>query len=100
MRVRAIMIPVNELTCIQIEDSLKKAIEIIDKNNLLSLPVVKEKQFIGVLSKQYTYEYFFKEYTESKEEFLKQPVSMLMKSKVDSISENTQIEEAAALFIS
>ena len=94
------MIPVNELTCIQIEDSLKKAIEIIDKNNLLSLPVVKEKQFIGVLSKQYTYEYFFKEYTESKEEFLKQPVSMLMKSKVDSISENTQIEEAAALFIS
>lgn len=100
MRVRAIMIPVNELTCIQIEDSLKKAIEIIDKNNLLSLPVVKEKQFIGVLSKQYTYEYFFKEYTESKEEFLNQPVSMLMKSKVDSISENTQIEEAAALFIS
>ena len=83
------MIPVNELTCIQIEDSLKKAIEIIDKNNLLSLPVVKEKQFIGVLSKQYTYEYFFKEYTEGKEEFLKQPVSMLMKSKVDSISENT-----------
>lgn len=100
MRVKAIMIPIDKLTCIQVEESLKKAMEVIDENNLLSLPVIKEKQFIGVLSKQYTYEYFFKEYTKSREDFLNEPVAAMMKSKVDSVQENAQIEEAAALFIS
>lgn len=99
MRVKAIMIPFKELTCINLNDNLEKAMEVIDSNNLLSLPVVDGKKFIGVLSKQYTYEYFFKEYSKSKEEFLQNPVSLLMKSKIETVTEDMRIEEVAALFI-
>lgn len=99
MRVKAIMIPFHNLTCIKLTDTLEKAMEVIDANNLLSLPVVDGKKFIGVLSKQYTYEYFFKNWQEDKEKFLKMPVSMLMKDKVETISENIRIEEVAVMFI-
>lgn len=99
MRVKAIMIPFKELTCIHLNDNLEKAMEVINTNNLLSLPVVDGKKFIGVLSKQYTYEYFFKEYSKSKEEFLQNPVSLLMKSKIETVTEDMRIEEVAALFI-
>lgn len=99
MRVKAIMIPFKVLTSIHLDDSLEKAMEVIDSNNLLSLPVVDGKKFIGVLSKQYTYEYFFKEYDKSKEEFLKNPVSMLMKDRIETVTEDMRIEEVAALFI-
>ncbi len=100
MRVKAIMIPFKELTCISLNDNLEKAMEVINSNNLLSLPVVDGKKFIGVLSKQYTYEYFFQEYSQSKEEFLKNPVSLLMKSTIETVTEDMRIEEVAALFIS
>jgi acetoin utilization protein AcuB len=99
MRVKAIMIPFKDLTCINLNDTLETAMEVIDTHNLLSLPVVDGKRFIGVLSKQYTYEYFFKECTESKEDFLKNPVAMLMKNRLEAVTENTRIEEAATLFI-
>jgi acetoin utilization protein AcuB len=99
MRVKAIMIPFKNLTCIHVNDTLEKAMEVIDVNNLLSLPVVDGKKFIGVLSKQYTYEYYFKEWQLDKEEFLKNPVSMLMKDKIETVTENMRVEEVAALFI-
>ncbi|MFA9376938.1 MAG: CBS domain-containing protein [Lachnotalea sp.] len=99
MRVKAIMIPFSKLTCINLNENLDKAMEVIDSNNLLSLPVVEGKKFIGVLSKQYTYEYFFKEYDKSKEEFLKNPVSLLMKSKIETVKEDMRIEDVAILFI-
>lgn len=99
MRVKAIMIPFKNLTCINVNNTLEQAMEVIDVNNLLSLPVVDGKRFIGVLSKQYTYEYYFKEWTLGKEEFLKNPVSMLMKDKIETVPENMRVEEVAALFI-
>lgn len=49
MRVKAIMIPFHNLTCIKLTDTLERAMEVIDANNLLSLPVVDGKKFIGVL---------------------------------------------------
>jgi len=99
MRVKAIMIPFKDLACINLNDTLEKAMQIIDEHNLLSLPVVEGKQFIGVLSKQHTYEYFFKQYEKSKEEFLQNPVSLLMKDKIETVTEDMRIEEVAALFI-
>lgn len=99
MRVKAIMIPFENLTCIDLHDSLKNAMDVIDQHQMLSLPVVDGTKFIGVLSKQHTYEYFFKEYQGTKEEFLSQPVIQLMKSKIRTIRENVRIEVAAAEFI-
>lgn len=99
MRVKAIMIRYKDLTCINLCDTLDKAMEIIDTNKLLSLPVVDGKKFVGVLSKQYAYEYFFKEWTKDKKEFLSMPVSMLMKDKIQTVTEDMRIEEVASLFI-
>ena len=99
MRVKVIMLPVKNLQCISINETIGEAMKKIDDYNLLTLPVVEDKVFKGVLSKQYTYEMFFKEYDCSKEEFLQLKVRELMKTTIESIDKEMQIEEAAALFI-
>ncbi|MDK2807586.1 MAG: acetoin utilization protein AcuB [Clostridiales bacterium] len=100
MRVKVIMMPLKDVKCIAIDDTIGKAMDMIDQYGLLSLPVVEGKQFIGVLSKQHTYESYFKDYTCSKEEYLALPVKELMKSKIQTVEKEMRIEEAAALFIS
>ena len=99
MRVKVIMLPMKNLQCISIDETIGEAMKKIDDYNLLTLPVVEGTVFKGVLSKQYTYEVFFKEYNCSKEEFLQLKVRELIKTKIDSIDKEMQIEEAAALFI-
>jgi acetoin utilization protein AcuB len=99
MRVKAIMMHYNKLTCISVDNTVKEALQIIDEKELLSLPVVKEQDFIGVLSKQYLYEEYFREETANREEFCNRKVQEFMKTKIETIGENTRIEEAAAMFI-
>lgn len=99
MRVNVFMIPRKELKCIDFNGTIGDAVKIIDETQMLSLPVVDEEKFIGVLSKQYLYETFFKDFDCSKEEFLKKPVSDFMKDPVESCEIDTTIEEAAAMFI-
>lgn len=94
------MIPCEKLTCISLNSTIGAAMDIIDKQNLLSLPVVDGKQFIGVLSKQHTYEYFFKEYDGTKEEYGTEQLKKLMHSKIETVRKDLRIEEAAAMFIS
>lgn len=100
MRVRAIMLPFAKLNCISVDDTVEKAIQIIDENGLLSLPVVNGREFIGVLSKQFVFEEFFRGECVSKEEFLQKKVQEFMRSKVDTMPEDMRIEEAAVRFIS
>lgn len=99
MRVKAIMMPFHKLTCISVEHTVGEALKIIDEQGLLSLPVVNGQEFIGVLSKQYLFEAYFKDFTGTKEAFVSQKVQEFMKTKIETIGENTRIEEAAALFI-
>lgn len=99
MRVKAIMMPYYKLACISLDNTVEEAMKIIDEQGLLSLPVVKEKEFIGVLSKQYLFEEYFKNYTGTRESFMQRPVKDFMKAKIDTIGENTRIEEAATMFI-
>lgn len=99
MRVKAIMMPYYKLACISLDNTVEEAMKIIDEQGLLSLPVVKEKEFIGVLSKQYLFEEYFKNYNGTREAFMQRPVKDFMKAKIDTIGENTRIEEAAAMFI-
>lgn len=99
MRVKAIMMPFSRLTCISVENTVEEALKIIDEQGLLSLPVVNGQEFIGVLSKQYLYEEYFKNFTGTKEEFVAQRVQEFMRTKIETIGENTRIEEAAAQFI-
>ena len=99
MKVKAIMIPYVDMKCILVDNTLEEALAMIDEHQLLSMPVVDKKRFIGVLSKQHIYEVYFKDFTGTKEEFLKRKVSDFMRTKLISISEDTPIEEAAAIFI-
>ena len=98
MRVRAIMLPFAKLNCISVEDTVEKAIGIIDEHGLLSLPVVDGTEFIGVLSKQFVFEEFFHGEW-GREEFLQKKVREFMRSKIDTMPEDMRIEEAAVRFI-
>lgn len=99
MRVKAIMIPKDKLTCITVDTTVEEAMNLIDQQNLLSLPVIEGDKFVGVLSKQFTYEKFFKEFDGAREEFLKQPVKNLMSLRLETVTDDIRIEEAAVMFI-
>ncbi len=99
MRVKAIMMPFSRLACISVDNTVEEAMRIIDEQGLLSLPVVNGREFVGVLSKQYMFEEYFKNFQGTKDEFVAKKVQEFMKTKIDTISENTRIEEAAAKFI-
>lgn len=98
MRVRAIMTPASELTVLKPTDSAKQAIQLIDDNGFLSLPVAEGKKFIGFLSKQYIYETFFKQKPDDIEGFLTKPVSEFVFNRVEPITPDLLIEEAADIF--
>jgi CBS domain protein len=99
MRVKAIMMPFSRIACISVDNTVEEAMQIIDEQRLLSLPVVNGREFVGVLSKQYMFEEYFKNFNGTKEEFVAKRVEEFMKTKIDTIGENTRIEEAAAQFI-
>lgn len=99
MKVKAIMIPYVDLKCISISNTVEEALALIDEHQLLSMPVVDEKIFIGALSKQHIFEEYFRNYTGTKEEFLQRRINEFMGVKLISVTEDTTIEEAAALFI-
>lgn len=99
MKIGTIIKKAEELNTISINDTLGKGLKIIEENDLLSLPVVEGKKFIGILSRQYVYETYFKEDGGDKKEFLERKVEEFMKTKVPSVDDlNMLIEEAAAMF--
>lgn len=99
MKVSAVMVLRKDLTCIYMEDTLEEALQLIEAKKLLSLPVLEDDKFIGVLSKQYLYEVYFKEEQLEKALFLKKQVKDFMFDKLKTISSDLRIEEAASLFI-
>ena len=98
MRVRAIMTPASELTVLKPTDSARQAIQLIDDNGFLSLPVAEGKNFIGFLSKQYIYDTFFKEKQNDIDGFLSKPVSEFVFNRVEPVTPDLLIEEAADIF--
>lgn len=98
MLVRSIVTPASELMTVSTKDLAKTAFQMIEENGFLSLPVVDEKKFVGFLSKQYIYDMFFASKAVSLEAFLEKPVSDFISEKVDTVSEDLSVEEAADLF--
>ncbi|GAB6106375.1 CBS domain-containing protein [Fusibacter bizertensis] len=98
MRVRAIMTPAKDLTVLQPTDSARSAIQLIEDNGFLSLPVVENKIFIGFLSKQFIYDTFFKSGNNDIQAFLEKPVSEFIFNKVDAVTPDLLVEEAADIF--
>lgn len=98
MRVRAIMTPAKELTVLQPTDTARSAIQLIEENGFLSLPVVENKIFIGFLSKQFIYDTFFKSGNNDIQAFLEKPVKEFIFNKVDAVTPDLLVEEAADIF--
>lgn len=98
MKVRAILIPAQDLMLLKPTDTAAFAVDYIEKNGFLSLPVVDGKKFIGFLSKQYIYDSFFKDHQTDIIEFLKRPVSEFIYQEIEPISADYQVEEAAQIF--
>lgn len=98
MRVRAIMTPAKELTVLNPTDTAKHAIELIEANGFLSLPVAEGTNFVGFLSKQFIYDVYFKERNQDIDAFLSKPVKDFIFDIVPPVSPDFQIEEAADIF--
>lgn len=98
MRVRAIMTPVSELTVLKPSDTAKYAMQLIEENGFLSLPVADEKTFVGFLSKQFIYDLYFKEKNGDFDQFLTKTVSEFIFDKIETISPDILVEEAADIF--
>jgi acetoin utilization protein AcuB len=99
MHINTILQKVEQLNTISINDTVGHALSIIEEKGLLSLPVVRGKKFIGILSRQYVYETYFKEDGGEKEVFLQRKVEEFMKTKIQSVNNNDMlVEEAAYMF--
>lgn len=98
MLIKNIMIPLNKLTVIGIDDTVEKTLEIIDSKNLLSLPVVDGKKFVGIISKKYMFEEYFNT-EEDKEVFLQRKVAEFMKTQIQCMSKNDLVEEPIKLLV-
>lgn len=96
MLVKNIMIPLKDLATIDIHDTIEHTLKVIDENNLLSLPVTDKKNFVGIISKNYIYEEYFK-LNGDKEEFVQRKVSEFMKTKIDAVSMNDIVEVSAQI---
>ena len=99
MLIRSLLTPVNKLTTLGLIDTVKSAIDIIEENGFLSLPVTDDDKFIGFLSKQYVYEKFFESGEKDFEAFLQKPVSDFAYMKVEPVKDTLFIEEAADIFL-
>ena len=89
--VKNIMIPLEKLTVVTLENTVKETIDLIDAHNLLSLPVVEGNKFVGIISKKYIFEEYFK-CNEDKEIFLEHRISDFMKTKIEAVNERDLIE--------
>lgn len=98
MLIRPIILPANKLTTLSTKDSAHKAIQIIEENGFLSLPVVEEKKFLGFLSKQFIYDEFFKSGETDYNKFFQKTVAEFITTPLEAVKDSTPVEKAAEIF--
>lgn len=98
MLIRPIILPANKLTTLSTKDTAQKAIQIIEENGFLSLPVVEEKKFLGFLSKQFIYDEFFKSGETDYNKFFQKTVAEFITTPLEAVKESTPVEKAAEIF--
>jgi len=84
----------KDLITITPKETIGKALEILKENNFLSIPVVEDSKFYGVISKEKIYAYYYDKCIDKKcllSDFL---VENVMRTDVPIIDPMQQIEEA------
>lgn len=96
MLVKAIMLTSDKLNVVDSKATLQEALEIMDTNNFLSIPVVDGENFKGIVEKQIIYKYYFSGEV-SKDDVLNTKVEELIRKDIPIVSEEEEVEQAVAL---
>ncbi|EYE89571.1 hypothetical protein Q428_02030 [Fervidicella metallireducens AeB] len=95
MYVKALMLEAHELITVSPNDTLKDALEKMNLRNFLSIPVIENRKFFGVISREKIYSQFFLCGGE-KDEYLKQTkVTELVRGDIPILKPYDDIEKAA-----
>jgi acetoin utilization protein AcuB len=95
MLIGPLMLPREQLTTVTLDDSLETALDKINNKNFLSIPVVQDKQFVGMISKGEIYEDYFV-VGGDKHRYVKETrVRSLIRAGIPTLLPNDEIEKAA-----
>lgn len=98
MLIKPIILPVNKIITLSPNDTAEKAIQVIEENGFLSLPVVEDRKFLGFLSKQFIYDEFFKSGETDYNKFFQKKVADFISTPLEAVKDNTPVEKAAEIF--
>ncbi|MEG0132716.1 MAG: CBS domain-containing protein [Clostridium sp.] len=95
MFVSNLMLAKEKLTTVTSKVTIGEALEVMERNKFLSIPVVEGNKFCGVISKEQIYTYYYEKSIERQcllSDFL---VENVMRTDVPSLSPFEEVEEAA-----
>jgi acetoin utilization protein AcuB len=94
MLVNSIILTRDKLATVSTKTSLKQALQVIEKNGFLSIPVVDEDKFYGAIGSESIYAFGYEQGL-SKEDFDNKYVSELMRTDLPQVDPFDEIEKAA-----
>lgn len=95
MFVRNLMLTRDKLITVSANKTIGEALELMEKHGFLSIPVAEGNKFIGVISKERIYTYYYEKSVERQcllSDFL---VENVMRTDVPTVDPLEQVEEAA-----
>lgn len=95
MFVKKIMLKKEKLMIISPKENLKKALQIIEANNYLSIPVSEGEKFYGAISKDKIYEFYFDKLTNGQCVLAEYNVEDVMRTDIPTVHHLEQMEKAA-----
>jgi len=95
MFVKNSMLPKDKLITISPKDSIKRALEIIERNNFLSIPVAEDEKFYGSISKERIYAFYYEKCLDKQCLLTDFTVESIMRLDVPTIHPLEQMEKAA-----
>lgn len=95
MFIKNLMLPKDELTIVNPKNSVREALNLMENNGFLSIPVVDGDSFLGVISKGNIYEYYYQNTIQNKDVLDEILVEEVMVKGVPVVSPEARIEEAA-----
>lgn len=95
MFVKTLMLPRERLVTITPNDTIKRALEVIEENNFLSIPVAEGDKFYGAISKDRIYAFYYEKSVEKQYLLSDFKVENVMRTDVPEIHPLEQTEKAA-----
>jgi len=89
------MLSKDKLITVTPKITIGKALQIIDENNFLSIPVVEDNKFYGSISKERIYTYYYEKCVDKKCLLSDFVVENVMRTDVPVINPMQEVEEAA-----